>query len=127
PTEQDALIRADRTYQIAAANFYSTNYDQAKKQFDAIAEDKTSPYRIVSPYLAARAMLRKGSFAEKPEDARPALAEAEDRLNAVLKDSSLKLSHHAAGRLLNLVRVRLHPEEKVHELGRAIVKKGASD
>src|SRR5437588_11167321 len=105
PTGQDALIRADRAYQIAAANFYSTNYDQAKQQFDVIAKDQRSPYRIVSPYLAARAMLRKGSFAEKVEDARPALAEAEDRLNAVLKDSSLKLSHHAAGRLWNLVRV----------------------
>ena len=127
PTEQDALIRADRTYQIAAANFYSTNYDQAKQQFDAIAKDKTSPYRIVSPYLAARAMLRKGSFAEKAEDGRPALTEAEDRLNAILKDSSLKVSHHAAGRLLNLVRLRLHPEEKVHELAHAIVKKDASD
>src|SRR5437868_2619449 len=127
PTEQDALIRADRTYQIAAANFYSTNYDQAKEQFDTIAKDKTSPYRIVSPYLAARAMLRKGSFAEKAEDGRPALSEAEDRLNAILKDSSLKLSHHAAGRLVNLARVRLHPEEKVHELAHAILKKDASD
>src|SRR2546421_2856376 len=125
--DQDALVRADRAYQIAAANFYSTNFDEAKKQFDAIAKDKTSPYRIVSPYLAARAMLRKGSFAEKAEDARPALAEAEDRLNAVLKDSSLKLSHHAAGRLLNLVRVRLHPEEKTHELAHAILKKDVSD
>src|SRR2546421_4185633 len=125
--DQDALVRADRAYQIAAANFYSTNFDEAKKQFDAIAKDKTSPYRIVSPYLAARAMLRKGSFAEKAEDRRPALAEAEDRLNAVLKDSSLKLSHHAAGRLLNLVRVRLHPEEKTHELAHAILKKDVSD
>jgi len=125
--DQDALVRADRAYQIAAANFYSTNFDEAKKQFDAIAKDKTSPYRIVSPYLAARAMLRKGSFAEKPEEGRPALAEAEDRLNAVLKDSSLKLSHHAAGRLLNLVRVRLHPEEKTHDLAHVILKKDASD
>lgn len=126
-TDQDALVRADRAYQIAAANFYATNYDQAKQQFDTIAKDKTSPYRIVSPYLAARAMLRKGSFAEKPEDRGPALAEAEDRLNAVLKDSSLKLSHHAAGRLLNLVRVRLHPEEKAHDLAHVLMKKDASD
>jgi len=126
-TDQDALVRADRAYQIAGANFYSTNFDEAKKQFDAIAKDKTSPYRIVSPYLAARAMLRKGSFAEKAEDRRPALAEAEDRLNAVLKDSSLKLSHHAAGRLLNLVRVRLHPEEKAHDLAHVLMKKDASD
>ncbi|MFN2577279.1 MAG: hypothetical protein ABR607_06260 [Pyrinomonadaceae bacterium] len=127
PVNQDALVRADRMYQIAAANFYSTNYDEAAKQFDAITKDKTSPYHIVSPYLAARAMLRKGSFAEKAEDARPALAEAEDRLNAILKDSSLKLSHHAAARLANLVRLRLHPEEKLHELAHALMKKDATD
>lgn len=125
-TAQDALIRADRAYQIAAANFYSTNFDEAKQQFDAIAENKASPYRIVAPYLAARAMLRKGSFAEKDEDGKPALADAENRLNAILKNNSLKLSHHAATRLLNLTRVRLHPEEKLHELAHEITKKGAS-
>jgi hypothetical protein len=126
-TDQDTLARADRAYQIAAANFYATNYDQAKQQFDAIGKDKSSPYRIVSPYLAARAMLRKGSFAEKPEDAIAPLSEAQDRLNAILKDSSLKLSHHAAARLLNLARLRLHPEEKLHELARAISQRDASD
>jgi hypothetical protein len=127
PTDQDPLVRADRAYQTAAANFYATNYDQAKQQFDVIAKDKTSPYRIVSPYLAARAMLRKGSFAEKPQDASGPLSEAEQRLSAILKDPSLKLSHHAAGRLLNLTRLRLHPEEKLHELARSIVRKDASD
>ncbi len=124
--DQDQLIRDDRAYQIAAANFYGTNFDQAKEQFDAIAKDKNSPYRIVAPYLAARAMLRKGSFAEKEEDGRSALADAEKRLNAIVKDSSLQLSHHAATRLLNLTRVRLHPEEKLHELAHEIVKKDAS-
>jgi hypothetical protein len=122
-SDQDPLVRADRAYQTAAANFYATNYDQAKQQFDAIAKDKTSSYRIVAPYLAARAMLRKGSFAEKPEDAKPALTEAEERLNAVLKDPALKLAHHNAQRLLNLVRVRSHPQEKAHELAAQIVKK----
>jgi hypothetical protein len=126
-TDPDPLVRADRAYQTAAANFYATNYDQAKQQFDAIAKDKSSPYRIVSPYLAARAMLRKGSFAERPEDAAGPLSEAQDRLNTILKDSSLKLSHHAAGRLLNLARLRLHPEEKLHELARTIIRRDASE
>jgi len=125
-TTQDALIRADRAYQIAAANFYSTNFEEAKQQFDTIAGDKASPYRIVAPYLAARAMLRKGSFAEKEEEGRPALADAEVRLNAILKNDSLKLVHRAATRLLNLTRLRLHPEETLHELAHVIVKKDAS-
>lgn len=126
PPDQDALIRADRAYQIAAANFYSANFDEAKQQFDAIASDKSSPWRDWAGYLAARAMLRKGSLVDKDEEGRPALAEAETRLNAVLKDNSASASHQAATRLLNLVRLRLHPEEKVHELAHAILKKDAS-
>src|SRR5436190_1587808 len=122
-TDQNALVRADRAYQVAAANFYATNYDLAKQQFDAIAKDQNSMYRIVAPYLAARAMLRKGSFAEKPEDAKPSLSEAEERLNSMLQDPALKFGHHGAQRLLNLVRVRLHPQEKAHELAAQMMKK----
>jgi hypothetical protein len=124
--DQDPLIRADRAYQIGAANFYATNFDEATKQFDAIAQDKSSPWRDKAGYLAARSLLRKGSLADKEETARPAMAEAEARLNAILKDNSAAASHHAATRLLNLVRLRLHPEEKVHELAHTLVKKDAS-
>lgn len=117
------LLRADRAYQIAAANFYSGSFDEAKRQFDAIARDVSSPWHEKAGYLAARSMLRKGSFAEKEADGRPALAEAETRLNAVIKDQSLASSHHAANRLLNLVRLRLRPEETLHDLAHAITKK----
>jgi hypothetical protein len=120
------LIRADRAYQIAAANFYATNFDEAKQQFDSIAQDKSSPWQKLAGYLAARSLLRKGSLADKEEDRQPALAEAETRLNAILKDRSLESSHHASARLLNLVRLRLHPEEKVHELAHSLIKKDAS-
>jgi hypothetical protein len=124
--DQDALIRADRAYQIAAANFYSTNFDEAKQQFDSIASDKSSPWRDKAGYLAARSLLRKGSLVDKEEEGRPALAEAETRLNAILKDTSVAASHHATTKLLNLVRLRLRPEEKLHELAHALLKKDAS-
>jgi hypothetical protein len=124
--DQDSLIRADRAYQTAAANFYATSLDEAKQQFDSIAHDGSSPWRDKAAYLAARAILRKGSFAEKEEEGRPALSEAETRLSAILKDDSIKSSRPAAARLLNLVRLRLHPEDKVHELAHSILKKDAS-
>jgi len=120
------LLRADRTYQIAAANFYATNFDEATKLFDSIAQDKSSPWRGKAAYLAARAMLRKGSLADKEDDGRPALADAETRLNAVLKDKLATAAHEAAARLLNLARLRLHPEEKLHEIAHLLVKKEAS-
>src|SRR5258706_422855 len=120
------LIRAVRPYKFAAANFYATNFDQASRQFDSIAQDKSSPWRDRAGYVAARWLLQKGGLADKEEDRRPALAEAESRLNAILKDNSLNASHHASARLLNLVRLRLHPEEKLHELAHSLVKKDAS-
>jgi hypothetical protein len=128
PAAADAeqLIRADRAYQIAAANFYATNYDEATQQFDAIANDKDSPYRIIAPYLAARAMLRKGSFAEKPEDKDAALGDAENRFNAILKDSSLARVHEMATRLLNLTKLRLHPETELHKIALSIANRDAS-
>ncbi|HYV25363.1 MAG TPA: hypothetical protein VE969_09015 [Pyrinomonadaceae bacterium] len=124
--EAEQLVRADRAYQIAAANFYATNYDEARQQFDAIAKEKTSPYRIIAPYLAARAMLRKGSFAEKPEEKTAALTDAENRFAAILKDNSLARAHDISARLLNLTKLRLHPEAKLHDFAHTIAKPDAS-
>jgi hypothetical protein len=122
----DAFNRADRAYQIAAANFYAGAFDDAKQQFEAIAADHGSPWQDRGAYLAARAMLRKGSLADKEEDGRPALASAETRLKEIFADAKLASVRHAAQRLLNLVRLRLHPEDKLHEIARSIVKTDAS-
>ncbi|MGZ5482442.1 MAG: hypothetical protein ACXWID_10705 [Pyrinomonadaceae bacterium] len=125
-SEQNALLRADRAYQIAAANFYATKFDDAVKSFDAIADDGSSPWRTIAPYLAARALLRKGSLAAEPEQGKPALADAEKRLKSIVDDDRLAKSHHAASRLLNLTRLRLRPEETVRNLAQTISKKGAA-
>ena len=125
--DQDQVIRSAHAYQIAAANFYATHFDEAAKQFDAIAKDASSPWRLIAPYLAARAMLRKGSLADKTEQQKAPLTEAEQRLNSILKDKNLAKSHHAATRLLNLTRLRLRPNEKLHELAEAIVQKDRAE
>lgn len=125
-SDHDALIRADRAYQIAAANFYTGSFDDARQQFDAIARDQSSPWRTTAAYLAARAMLRKGSFAEKDEEKRPTLTEAESRLKSVLADKSATSIHRSSARLLNLVRLRLYPEDQLHEIAHTIARKDAS-
>src|SRR5262249_33479654 len=53
-SDADALSQADRAYQIAAANFYATNFDEAKKGFEAIAADSGSPWKQNAIYLVAR-------------------------------------------------------------------------
>ena len=118
-----ASLRADRQYQIAAANFYAGNFAAAKTLFESIAADAKSPWRVTAPYLIARTSLRKASLGPD-ETKKDALAEAEQELNKVLANSQLKPSHAAAARLLNIVRIRLHPEERLHELALSLARKG---
>ncbi len=128
PAAPDAapLVRADREYQIAAANFYAARYDQAQQTFSAIARDQSSPWRTGALYLAARALLRKGSFSEG-ESRKEALSQAEGKLNEVLNDRSLNATHNNARRLLNLVRLRLYPEKQLTELAQLTLRKDAGE
>jgi hypothetical protein len=120
------LPRADRAYQIAAANFYAGNFDQAQKFFVAISSDNSSPWRETAAYLVARTLIRKASLG--PQEGRDsALVQAEEQLNKMLKDQKLASSHQAAARLLNLVRVRLHPEDKLHELAHSLLQKDQNE
>src|SRR5262249_17887051 len=61
-----SLIQADRAYQIAAANFYSGNFDTAAQMFKDIAADPNSPWRDLAPYLVARALVRKATLSAGP-------------------------------------------------------------
>ncbi|MGH9932425.1 MAG: hypothetical protein ACREA9_24745 [Pyrinomonadaceae bacterium] len=122
PADVDALLRADRQYQTAAANFYSGNFAAAQKLFELIAADAKSPWRGAAPYLVARTILRQASLG--PDEARKeALTEAERQLNKILANPELKSTHAAAKRLLSVVRIRLHPQERLHELALSLASK----
>ena len=123
--DADAFMRADRNYQIAAANFYSTNLDEATKDFMAIAADPSSPWRQNALYLVARALTRKASFGPT-ETKNEALGQAEAQLQKILADRKLSSLHAASIRLLNLVRLRLHPAERLHELAQILSTKTAN-
>ena len=126
PATDDALMRADRTYQIAAANFYATNFDEAKKVFETIAADNASPWRRTAPYLIARTLVRKASIGS-PEQKDESLRAAESQLAKILADKSMAQLHAAVSRLANLVRLRLHPVERTRELGRALLVEKQND
>lgn len=125
PSDADALMRADRAYQIAAANFYSTNLDEAQKRFESIAADAASPWRNNSIYLVARTLVRKGSLGP-PEQKQESLTAAEAQLRKILADKTLSSLHDAATRLLNLVRLRAHPAERLNELAQILTTKTAN-
>jgi hypothetical protein len=125
PADADRLLRADRQYQIAAANFYSGNFAAAKTLFESISKDSQSPWRIIAPYLKARTTLREASLGPE-EKKKEVLAEAEHELDEVLAKSELKSSHADARRLLGIVRLRLHPEERLRELAITLSNKSDS-
>jgi hypothetical protein len=122
PSGADALLRADRAYQIAAANFYAGNLDEARKGFETIAVDASSPWQRNAVYLIARALVRKASLGPA-EQKQESLTAAEAQLRKILADNKLSSLHAASTRLLNLVRLRLHPAERLNELARTLTAK----
>jgi hypothetical protein len=122
PSDTDALQRADRAYQIAAANFYAGNLDEARKGFEVIVADKNSPWQRNAVYLVARALVRQGSLGP-PEQKAESLSAAETQLRKILADNKSSALHAASTRLLNLVRLRLHPAERLNELARILTAK----
>ena len=117
--DADALMRADRAYQIAAANFYATNFDEARKGFEKIAADSGSPWQQNAIYLVARTLARKGSLGPA-EQKQESLEAAETQLRKILADKKLSALHAASLRLLNLVRLRAHPAERLNELAKSL-------
>jgi hypothetical protein len=101
----DARLRADRSYQRAAAAFYAGRLDVAEERFKAIAMDSTSEWSGLASYLVARAQIRAGR-----------LAEADMSLRSVLARPALDRWHASARGLLSYVAARLRPEERAAEL-----------
>ena len=109
-------LQKDRAYQIAAADFYSLNYESAKKRFAEIALDSLSPWQETADYLVARTLIRQASLSKSEEKANGFYAEAEQKL---LNLSSNKFAD-SAERLLGLVKYRLHPQDRTRELAQKL-------
>ena len=130
PATANPLLRADRAYQIAAAHFYvdgAEGYENALRGFQAIADDKSSPWHTLAPYLVARTLIRQASIVAAGQNRTfdPALlAKAEAQLEAILKDSEQQSMHDDADSLLSFVNYRLHPAQRATELGKVLAEGG---
>lgn len=120
--ESPAWLAADREYQIAATNFYRSDFELARAGFERIAADKSSVWSATADYLVARISVRQATLVDDEdstkvrEKRRPFYEQAEARLIRIIADSSRREFHEAANAMLNLVKYRLRPEERVHEL-----------
>lgn len=126
PATADTATKADRAYQIASANFYAQKFDQAVKEFDAIAKDEASPYHSIAPYLAARCMVRKGSLPKKYDV--NALQNAQQRLKAVIGDAKTSAEiRDSATKLLSFIAIRETPDATLKELATKLSSGGANN
>jgi hypothetical protein len=119
------VIRADRAYQIAAAKFYAMKFDEASAEFEKIASDSSSPWRETAQYLMARSLIRKASLGEEAKR-NETLSQAEAELKRTLGNIKQGPLHESAEKLLNLVKLRLRPEERLGELSHSLMKREAN-
>ena len=128
PPTAPPLLRADRAYQIAAANFYAGNFEMAEKMFRAVAQDTSSPWREIASLLAVRSLIRRATLGN-PQDpaAKHVLADAETELKRLLSDTRLKGIHASANRLLAFVDFNLKPQTRLRELAQDLLKNDTGD
>jgi hypothetical protein len=131
-TMQNAVLRRDREYQIAAANFYAGNWQAATQQFQQIAGDRESPWHIWAPYLVARCYIRQATLGKAVDSSATAansdtssfnaqdMTAAETQLQSILKNPALASIHPATQRLLNYVEGRLHPDQRLHQVAQQL-------
>ena len=123
------LLKADRAYQIASATFYAGQFDDAAKQFAAIAADHASPWSSWGDYLAARATVRKAFAMGKPTDPYSGnlasydpntMLRAQQMLEAILAQPSPRPSRAAVQAELNFILIRTDPERRATEISVAL-------
>lgn len=118
-------LQKDRAYQRAAAEFYSLDYESAKKHFAEIAQDSESPWAETADYLVARTLIRQASLSKDAVKTAQYYEDADRHLQKFASRSG-KFSA-SAERLLGLIAYRLRPKERVSELAKKIAVYGAGD
>ena len=129
PPDSPALLVADRAYQTAAATLYAKQFDEAAKQFAAIALDANSPWKDWGNYLAARATVRKAFAMGKATDPysgdlanfdSATMQRAQQMLAALLAQPDPVPSHAIVQDELNFIRIRTEPEKRAGEISAAL-------
>lgn len=121
PANAAAWMRADRVYQIAAAEFYAGQFDTAAADFQRIAGDPASPWHAIATYLAARALVRKVTV----DEASGAAPAAQEQLRKVLADPDAAAWHASARGLQRFLRARTDPERVTSELAHIVATQKA--
>lgn len=114
PKTAEELLQKYRDYQIAAANFYSQNFEAAKKQFEAIGADSASPLKHIAPYMVIRCMIREASLAKTLD--KNLLVSAQTALKKLQEDHSYQDMSADLAKLASFIDARLDPARHVQHL-----------
>ena len=129
PPDSPALLKADRAYQIASATFYAKHFDEAARQFAAIAADSNSPWAAWGAYLSARATVRKAFAMGKATDPysgdlasydQDTMQRAQQMLELLLKQPKPKPSRTILQDELNFIRIRTEPAQRAAEISASL-------
>ena len=128
PASAPVLLRQDRAYQQAAAQFYAAQFAPSRAGFQAIAQDSASPWHDIARYLVARTLIREAFLSAKKDDAREGMADfnpdlmkqAQHELESMRNVQLHGISQHAVQGMLNLVRLRTEPEVRLGEVSAAL-------
>ncbi|HEX4192699.1 MAG TPA: hypothetical protein VHY80_06360 [Stellaceae bacterium] len=113
-TDAPGWLKADRAYQQAAAYFYHWDYAAARQRFAAIAQDASSPWAPVAPYLMARASLRLATAAKTPD----AIAQARQDIAAVKPNAGISAADVAK---LSSAFAFLQPDQRIDALEKLLL------
>jgi hypothetical protein len=125
PVGAPEWLQKDRAYQIAAANFYSMDFNSAVRQFSAIAQDKASPWAETAEYLVGRTLIRQANLSRTKESSERLYAQAREHLGKIVSGRGKFAS--AAEKLISLIDYRTRPHERVQELGIKLAGPGGGD
>ena len=129
PADAPPLLHQDRAYQLAAAHLYAARYDEAVTAFEAIAQDRSSPWSKWGEYLAARAEVRKaaaiapaGGWGDQAQFDPALLRSAQVRLRQVAQTAQTfdPKMQHAALAELSFINLRLDPKAHMNEAATAL-------
>ncbi len=108
----DPALAAERSYQIAAAEFYAGQLDAAERDFRAMTGNPSAPY------LVARTLIREGTLHADPAK----LREAAGQLNAIIAGSGAGEWKQAARGLLGYVQSRVEPQARLREVSAELLR-----
>ena len=120
PVDSDALARADRAYQIAAAHFYSGDLKQAMTEFQAIGHDESSPWEPYGAYLVARAAFRAAEAGDAAQLDPKRLEEADALLMQAASQTRQAGLRKSIGGLREYIALRLHPDAEYTSLSQRV-------